>query len=81
MRLSPASWVRYGFVVTWPPEAIDEIEHAAGKLMIRFRDPWSPYERLSTESLWHGEYVDRWSWWAVRRVRFLDYERTDSPIL
>ena len=85
MRLTLFSRLRYGLVMTWPPESVDEIELSAEGLSIRFRDPWAPYERPilpfneDVPSLWEARYDPRHRQWTLRRIRHLDYERHDSP--
>jgi len=64
----------WGFPV-WPPESIDEIDGADGKLGIRFRDEWVMFEP-GGESLWRGTRGSD-GVWSVVRVRLMDYDRAD----
>lgn len=71
------SRLRYWGFPIWPPEAIDKVVFDEEGLRIEFRDEWVIFEP-GGESLWIGEC----SWkglWSVKRVRELDYEKSDPP--
>ena len=60
----------------WPPEGVLGICRTNGQLSITHRDEWVPFEP-GGESLWQSSFDG--ANWAVRRLRFLDYEARDNP--
>jgi hypothetical protein len=84
-------WSRFAksIFTNWPPEDIDRVSCEQGRLILRYRDRWVPYEKpimpfgLDRESLWEGEYIARKRAWKLRRVQRLDYESGDEspPVL
>ena len=63
---------------TWPPEAVMELTGGRTGLEMTFRDEWAPYDR-GDESLWRA-VEQRPGVWKTSRIRFMDYENSDSPI-
>lgn len=68
---------RWGFP-TWPPEAALELSSGQSGIEMIFRDEWAPYDR-GDESLWRAAQRPD-GIWTTRRIRFMDYENSDSPV-
>jgi hypothetical protein len=63
-------------LATWPPEDIVSMAHTPQGLRVTHRDEEVMFEP-GGEALWQSRFVD--GKWSLRRLRAMDYKRTDSP--
>lgn len=78
LKLDIRSWLLYGWRGAWPPERALKLYNEDNSVILEYRDEWCPYDRYPDTSEWRARFDPRKRRWSLKRLRYLDYEKTDD---